>query len=280
LELTKTIPNIRNNKRLFGAVMQNGLTQWWLTLPIPALFFSLFTFYIGAAVFIVWLSFRSRFSGRIQSFKGVVAPFFGSTATIFALLIGFLSNDIWERNQQAQRIVLAERDTLLALYSLSMASGSDDESMRSAIRGYAQAVIEYEWRRLRVQERSPEADAALDALLREVATRGGSKNMGVQRTMLDMVLNVRIAHEERVVLSNERTVGTKWAVVLLLALLTQVAISVVHLDRPRPQFAALFIFTLAAVSVLGLLAAHEAPFQPPLFVPPGPIADVLRQVPR
>ena len=64
----------------------------------------------------------------------------------------------------------------------------------------------------------------------------------------------------------------------MLALVTQLAIAVVHLDRPRPQIAALFIFTLAAVSV-GLLAIHEAPFEPPVFVPPGPIGDVLRQVP-
>jgi len=56
-------------------------------------------------------------------------------------------------------------------------------------------------------------------------------------------------------------------------------IAVVHLERPRPQAAALFIFTLAAVSLLGLLALHEAPYEPPVFIPPGPIVDVLRQVP-
>ena len=66
---------------------------------------------------------------------------------------------------------------------------------------------------------------------------------------------------------------------LLLALITQLAIAVVHLENPRSQAAALFIFTLAAVSLLGLLAIHEAPFEPPVFVPPGPIVDVLRQVP-
>jgi len=31
--------------------------------------------------------------------------------------------------------------------------------------------------------------------------------------------------------------------------------------------------------LLGLLAVHEAPFEPPVFVPPGPIADVLQKVP-
>jgi hypothetical protein len=213
------------------------------------------------------------------------------------LLIGFLSNEIWERNRQAEHIVLTESDTLLALYSLSAASGSDDKSLRSAIRSYAHAVVEHEWPRLAARQRSPEADAALNVLLREVATRRNSNDAGVHSAMLQMALRVRTAHEDRVVLSNDRTrvrtahedrvvlsndrtVGTKWAAVLLLALITQIAIAVVHLEKPRPQFAALFIFTLAAVSVLGLLTVHEAPFEPPVFVPPGPIAEVLRQVPR
>ena len=69
-------------------------------------------------------------------------------------------------------------------------------------------------------------------------------------------------------------------VVLLLALITQIAIAAVHLEKPRPQSAALLIFTVAAVSILGLLAVHEEPFEPPVFVPPGPIADVLKVVPK
>ena len=43
--------------------------------------------------------------------------------------------------------------------------------------------------------------------------------------------------------------------------------------------AALAIFTVGAASVLGLPAVHEAPFEPPVFIAPGPIADVLLQVP-
>lgn len=258
--------------------MQNWFTAW-LELPVPALLATLFAFYFATAALLVWLSFRSRLSGHIQTFKGVVAPFFGSIAIIFGLLIAFLSNDIWERNKQAERIVLTESDTLVALYSLSVASGVDNKSLRSAIRGYARAVVEDEWPRLAVQERSLQADAALNALLREVALPGTSKDVGVERTMLDMVLRIRAAHEDRLVLSSDRTVVTKWAAVLLLALITQIAIAVVHLEKPRPQSAALFIFTLAAVLLLGLLAVHEAPFEPPLFVPPGPIIDVLQRVP-
>jgi hypothetical protein len=258
--------------------MQDWFTAW-LALPIPVIFASLFAFYLSTAALLNWLSFRSPLKGRVQSFKGVVAPYFGSVSIIFGLLVAFLSNDIWDRNKQAERVVLIESDTLVALYSLSIASGSDSKALRSSIRGYASAVVEDEWPRLQSQDRSTKTDAALDALLREVALPGTSKDFGVQRTMLDMVLKIRAAHEDRLELANDRTAVTKWGAVLLLALITQLAIAVVHLEKPRPQAAALFIFTLAAVSLLGLLAIHEAPFEPPVFVPPGPIVDVLRQVP-
>ena len=258
--------------------MQDWFTAW-LALPVPVIFASLLAFYLATAALLSWLSFQSRLAGRVQSFKGVVAPFFGSVGIIFGLLLAFLSNDIWDRNKQAERVVVAESDTLVALYSLGIASGSDSKALRASIRGYASAVVEDEWPRLRSQERSTRTDASLDALLREVALPGTSKDFGVQRTMLEMVLRIRAAHEDRLELAHDRTAVTKWGAVLLLAVITQLAIAVVHLEKPRPQAAALFIFTLAAVSLLGLLAIHEAPFEPPVFVPPGPIVDVLRQVP-
>src|SRR6476469_8553287 len=114
--------------------MQSWSTAW-LGLSVPALFASLFVFYLGTAALLVWLSFRSPLSTRIQSFKGVVARLFGSTAIIFGLLIGFLSSNIWERNKQAERIVFTESDAVLAVYRHSVASGSDNRNGRSAIRG-------------------------------------------------------------------------------------------------------------------------------------------------
>ena len=153
--------------------MQTLLTTW-LELPVPALFATLFVCYFAAASALVWLSFRSGLSQHIQRYKGVVAPFFVSTATIFGLLIGFLSNDVWERNKQAVRAVLTESDTLVALYSLSAASGGDDKGLRDAIRNYVQAVIDDEWRRIAVQERSARADSALATLLHEVARPGAA----------------------------------------------------------------------------------------------------------
>lgn len=258
--------------------MQDLFTAW-LALPVPVIFAGLSAFYFASATLMVWLSFCSPLREQVRSLKGVVPPFFTSVAVIFGLLVAFLSNDIWDRNKQAQRVVLTEADTLVALYSLGVAGGSDSPALRAAIRGYASAVVEDEWPRLRLQERSSRTDAALDTLLRQVALPGTVKDAGIQRTMLEMVMRIRAAHEDRLVLASDRTAVTKWAAVMLLALITQIAIAVVHLDTPRPQAASLAIFTLAAVLLLGMLAIHEAPYEPPVFVPPGPIVDVLRQVP-
>ena len=140
--------------------MQGWFTAW-LALPIWALFASLFAFYLAAAAILVWLSFRSRLSGTVQSAKGVVAPFFGSVGIIFGLLAAFLSNDIWDRNKLAERVILTESDTLVALHRLALASGSDTPALRGAIRAYASAVVEDEWPRLRQQERRQEPPSFL-----------------------------------------------------------------------------------------------------------------------
>src|SRR4029453_14914577 len=160
-------------------------------------------------------------------------------------------------SKQADRVVYVESDTLVALYSLGAASGTDNDRLRAAIRAYASAVVEDEWPRIARQERSPRTDAALNALIREVALPATPKDADVRSVMLDMALKIRAAHEDRIALVDDGTGATKWAAVLLLALITQLAIAVVHLDKPRPQIAALFIFTLGAVSILGLLAIHE-----------------------
>jgi hypothetical protein len=264
-------------KRSAETVMQN-LFIAWLALPVAMLFASLFAFYLATAALLVWLSFRSKLSDRIQSFKGLVAPFFVSTATIFGLLVGFLSNDIWERNKQASRVVLAESDTLLALYSLGAASGSDDRRLRTAIRGYVRAVVDDEWPRLAVQERSAQVDAALNALLREVAQPVATKDAVIQRTMLDMVLRIRAAREDRVVLSNDRTMVTKWMAVLLLALIT-------HRDRrcaPGKAATAVgratYLYHRRCINPRFARGARGT-IRTANFLPPGPIGDVLREVP-
>ena len=85
--------------------------------------------------------------------------------------------------------------------------------------------------------------------------------------------------ETRIELAADRTDEVRWATLLILGLLTQLAIASVHLETPGPQIAALTIFSVTAVIGLGLVAIEERPFSPPLDVNPSPIGDVVREVP-
>ena len=94
-----------------------------------------------------------------------------------------------------------------------------------------------------------------------VGTEAGTAAQGV---LLDTVLKLRSSRHDRLAMSGDRSDRTKWAAVLFLALITQVAIGIVHLERPRAQVAALSIFSMAVVITLGLVAIRERPFDGPL----------------
>jgi hypothetical protein len=60
----------------------------------------------------------------------------------------------------------------------------------------------------------------------------------------------------------------------------QISVAAVHLERARPHIAAMVIFTIGLIIVIGLIAAYEQPFNPPLSVSPEPLIDILKIVPN
>jgi hypothetical protein len=253
----------------------------WLMLPLPALIGSIVGFYSLTALLLVYLCFGRATGAWVQSFKGVVAPFFGAIVVILGILVGFLANDVWDRNRRASGAVRNEAASLTSLHDLVSASGLTNAGIGRAIRAYLCAVVEKEWPSMEDGEASPEAEAAQDQLLRVVSSLEPAPNGGpaLDRLLLDMALKVREARGERLTLSADYSENQKWACVLLFALMGQVSLAAVHLDRARPQIAAMVIFTVGIVTVIGLVAAHELPFSPPLVVSPEPLAELLKIVP-
>jgi hypothetical protein len=253
----------------------------WLELPVALLFLALTAFYLTTAAVIYLLSFHG-FSGRwIGSFKGIVGPFFTSVTVIFALLAAFIANDVWRRDAEASQVVRAEADALLGLYYLTPDTAPDAATVHNLIRAYVELVIRREWPRMSNGEGTPEAEAALDALFREVLGRSaqGTGNSIVERARIDIALKLRTLHASRLSLAADRTDELKWAILLLLGVVAQLSIAVVHLDRPRPQIGALAIFSAAVVIALGLVALQERPFMPPLETPLTDLEGVLRVIP-
>src|SRR5689334_1316588 len=145
------------------------MIEAWLDLPTFGLFALLILFYGITTAAIVWLTGFSPLRPRILTFTGVVAPFFGATSVLFALLTGFLGNDVGDRNRQAWRAVNAETTAASALYTLSIASKSDMQDIRAALREYLQSVIKDEWPHLASNGAAAKTDSAYAHLLQEVS---------------------------------------------------------------------------------------------------------------
>jgi hypothetical protein len=229
------------------------------------------------ALFLCWLSFASPFAPALQNWRGVTPPFVGVPATLFGLLMTFLSQDVWEANRQAYRALALEREQLVTLSALTENHGTDAADLPRALRAYVEAVVGLEWRTMEKGEEAPEAESALNTLTR--AASSVKIEPAFQRALIDTVLRLRSAREQRLAIAAAYPDDRKWAAVLLIAVLTQISLAVVHLERARPQLLAQAIFGGAAVVVISLVASVSEPYSPPKAVSDEPLARILERQP-
>ena len=255
----------------------NDVIDAWLSLPAVGLFAVLIAAYAFSAILWSWLSFWSPLSPRVRTLTGVVGPYFGSVGILFSLLAAFLANDIADQQRMAWRAVHNEASAIITAFTLSLAAPSGLGEIRSALRAYAELVLTDEWPKMAKDQRSALVDKTMYELLRRVSDSAISREAGpaLHNNLLRTVLQIREARSDRLALSYTEPKRLNWAIVLLLGIFTQLAIALVHLERPRPQAAALFVFSLATVITLGLIGLQEHPFRSTLQVSDAPLRRAI-----
>jgi hypothetical protein len=246
------------------------------TMPIMALLLA--GAMIVLALFLCWLCFASRFAAHAQNWKGVVPPFVGVPATLFGLLMTFLSQDVWEANRRAYQAVALEREQLATLSALSGNNGIDVDNLMGAVREYVEAVVGLEWKAMEDGRESPEAEAALNRLTG--AVNGAKLDAAFQRPLIDAVISLRSARDQRLAIAGAYPDDRKWAAVLIIAFVTQIALAATHLDRPKPQLLAQAIFAVAAIVPISLVASVDEPYSPPNAIASDQLAQLLERFPH
>jgi len=248
----------------------------WLDLPIPLMVLAAAILFASSAILFNWLMHHSPAAERIASYRGIVGPFFVSISVLFALFLTFLAADVWDRKTRASHVVQSERDALAGLVALARTSPVTAGAITDAVESYVNSAIQDEWRHMRNQKSSPQTAERMDRLLHTVATASSSYAAAVHGAMLQKAVDVGEARASRIALSHDRAETLKWLAVIVLALLTQLALAAVHLDKTAPQRLALALFSVSAVFAICVVAAYERPFDGPLSVPPDPLAELIR----
>ncbi len=212
----------------------------------------------GIAVLILRIMHR-RLEG--EGARVPVPAYFTAVTTIWALIFGFVAAEVWQMNNRAVEASLAERSSIQRLAGSAAVEALDLFTLRVGLSDYVTAVTEDEWGAGANGAPHPRADAAVQAI--RLALLEAARTNTPEPLLAKMIVDfdeLQDARELRLAIGQRHVAELKWALVVVLALLSQIAIAFVHRDRLRAGRAAIAIFTVAACLSIWLVALHASPY--------------------
>lgn len=251
----------------------------WLDLPDWQIIAVLTGGFTLTGVLCVTLSFMGFARPVAVRYQGVVAPFFVSAGTLFALMTAFLGSAVHESVRSANLAVMQERAGALRIIVLAEAQPHNPaaKDLPDQARAYVRSVLNHEWPLPVGRYNAPQTEMALKRMFSTVAHHdmaaiGGTAIQSAFIRALEEISAGRIA---RLGLSRPDADNLRWLGVLILGLLTQFSVAAVHLDRVRAQVLAVLLSTAATITALGVVATTERPFSGFLSVSRAPLEHLL-----
>lgn len=154
----------------------------------------------------------------LNSYHEVAGYFLSIIGTLYAVLLGFVIVDAMNNLQNARMVAEQEANALCNVYLVSegLSQGCRNR-LRFACSKYADAVINDEWRTMRLGESSPKAVVALMGIWTTAARFKPSDpgEEGVHQSILAEVGNLSNNRRDRLVGSAHGVAPLMWAVLIL-----------------------------------------------------------------
>ena len=234
----------------------------WLTSSDWIIFGTLLFVFGGNAYLLHRLCFSAKTRTFILSFNGVVAPFFVMAATIFAFTTALLGGSVWQSFHENAQAIKTEGENLFIFIEMNEAIPKIKQyNLAQLAKNYAKSAVESEWELIKSNKKSAKTEAEFIKLLTTTIDAASQPDIPivVGNALIRSIDAVAQARATRLSLLHSKTERARWLCVFLLALLTQLAVAAVHLDKPRPNALALWITTITIVVSLGLIALADSP---------------------
>ena len=254
------------------------MSDWLLNLPVlwMALIVFVATYLIAAGVYLVVT--KLAVTDWARAFKAVSPGILPPLGILFALLVGFIAVEVWNKFDKAKTAVATEAGALRAVVLLAGTFPEEQKTrIYALINRHIDVAVNQEWPEM-AQRRatlSPLPTALIEALHDALAlTPADYSQRTAQPEMVRALHTALEARRQRIVISESTVGAVKWVGILLQALCTLVAIAMVHSDNRGACAITLTLFaTGVALSVL-LIAAYSRPFTGEISVGP----ELLKQV--
>lgn len=253
------------------------MIQFWLTSDDWIIIGALIILFAGNALLLHYLCFRPANRTFVMGFIGVVGPFFVVAATIFALTTALLGGTVWQNFRDNSQAINTESQAITMFIELNNATPEFAEyHLVEIAKKYIDNAIE-EWASIQHQKQSPKADAQMLKLLATTirAINHTAISPAIADALMKSVNSIALARASRLNSVQSKTDPARWTCVILLALLTQVAVASVHLEKSKPMALALFITTATIIVALGLIALTDSPLLGAVSVSIDPLKQIL-----
>lgn len=221
---------------------------------------------VGGLVFLIvsrepTLSWVKRFAGMQAS--GVNQ----ASSALLVLCIAFLLNDVGQIRQKASETLLLEADILRTMGRVAVNLPRDvGEPLQNLLVAYSDAVLNEDWPRMQNGTRDqnnaafgslPKVIGISDFIFSKLDQFGHPQ---ISQQMLSSIQKLRELRLQRIELSLKHPTTEKVALGLFFCLNAILVLMLTHADRPRPLFAATFLFTWLSVSALYTVLIMHNPY--------------------
>jgi Protein of unknown function (DUF4239) len=249
----------------------HSLHLGWMTVIVLA------ASYVVAAAFHVAAAMLGRSEGG-RAMRGIVPVLVTPLAVTFGLLGAFTAAQVWGDVDQANASVNREASALRTVVLLAgHLPDPTPARLRELVRRHIDEARTIEWPAMAGGRATLTAVPAALAEALEVALRVDAMrpaDAAAQRAIVGAISDALDARRQRIVVSHAGVNGVKWTGLVLQALLTLAAISLMHAENRAASAVALGLFSTSAAVCILLILAHDRPFTGSVSVPPTELLEV------
>ena len=214
--------------------------------------------FLPIATGIVAVYLIAALSGARFQVKGVVGPYFGAIAIMFALFASLMGGDTWREITKANSLVANQVNALSSINTLAESFHEGQGKIRELTKLYAEQDIATDKKQIEKSEISLDELPALIELQNFVLNDETGSAL-LKTRLFSHIDDLRDLRLQRLEIKRNHSGPRKLAMLILLGALTQIAIAMCHAENQLAAIYTVGLFTIAFAVVIHFVTVFDSP---------------------
>lgn len=237
-------------------------------------------FFIGSAALLSWLCLSSKTRTWALTFEGVVPPFLGLPAILFSLTVALLATSIWENYNMANKSVRNEALGLTTIIDLAQTIPAlKNSNLVLSAKAYTHSIIANEWQTLSAHGKPAAYSKKQFEVLRSNVFQAVNllNNNAESKALMNAIQIVNDGRKARLSFVTFDVHPIRWYAIIALAILTQIAVALVHIAKPKALLIASGICTVTVlIPICTIALTLSSPYVGMIAISNAPLLAIIQ----